>query len=63
MNFQEPDEYMRMERDEQAARLRLEQAREQNLTDEGVEEHESVIQKLEDEWKHAVERLKHARGS
>ena len=64
MGYQEPDEYIRLERDEQEARSRLEQARERNELDDGVyePEHHELIHKLEEEWKHALGRLKHARG-
>lgn len=64
MGYQEPEEFIRMQRDEQEARLRLEQARELNKTDDGVyePEHHKLIHKLEEEWKHAHDRLKRAQG-
>ena len=58
----QPNELEKIERDEQEARLRLEEARGQNETDEtGEAQHEGLISKLEEEWKHALERLEHAR--
>ncbi len=44
---------------EQTARERLEAARDRNLLDDGVAEHEhhALIHKLEAEWKEARERL------
>jgi hypothetical protein len=64
MGYQEPEEYIRLEREEQEARSRLEQARDRNELDDGVyePEHHELIHKLEAEWKHAVERLKGSRG-
>jgi regulator of RNase E activity RraB len=60
----EPDELVQMEREEQEARLRLEDAREQNKRDDGVyePEHHALIHRLEAEWKEALERLHLARG-
>lgn len=63
MGYREPDEFVRFELEEQRARARLEEAREQNQMDAGVAEHKSLIQKLEDEWKKAVEALENARKS
>jgi hypothetical protein len=50
-------------REEREARERLEAARERHMTDDGVipHEHHELIHRLEDDWKHAVERLEHAR--
>lgn len=61
MGYQEPEEYIRLVRDEQEARARLEQVRDRNDEDDGIyePEHHELIHKLEAEWKHAVERLKH----
>ena len=58
---QGPNELDLLAQDEERARLALADARERNEMDEGVAEHESVIQRLEAEWKHALERLEHAR--
>ena len=60
----DPRELYQVERDEQEARLRLAAAREQALMNEGeapTADHE-LIQRLEAEWKHALERRHHARG-
>jgi hypothetical protein len=64
MAIYEPDELIRMERDEQNARLALEAAKERNKMDDGEasHEHHELIHKLEADWKHALERLHHARG-
>ena len=64
MNYQDADEFIQLEREEQEARSRLEQARERNERDDGVyePEHHKLIHKLEEEWKHAHERLHRARG-
>ena len=52
-----------IERDEQAARLRLAEMRERVERSEGVapnEDHE-LLRQLEDEWKHLADRLHRAR--
>jgi hypothetical protein len=56
----ELEEIARQERD---ARLALAAARERNKMDDGEAPHESLISKLEAEWKEAVERLERARKS
>ncbi len=64
MTSYEPDELVRLEREENEARLRLDAARARNLMDEGeapTADH-ALIEKLEEEWKHAVERLKQGPG-
>ncbi len=63
--FYEPDELIQMEREEEELRLRLAEARESRLRDEGeapTEDHE-LVQRLEADWHHALERLNHARQS
>jgi len=52
-----------IERDERAARERLEAARERNLMVDGEipHEHHELLHRLEAEWKQARERLEHAR--
>jgi hypothetical protein len=64
MNYIEPSELIRLENDEQQARLALEAAKERNRMDEGEapHEHHELIHKLEADWKHALERLHLARG-
>jgi hypothetical protein len=60
----EPSQYYQIEREEQEARLRLDAARAQQLEDDGeapTADHE-LIQRLEADWKHALERLHRARG-
>lgn len=54
-------EFEEIARQERDAREALEAARERNLMDEGEASHESLISKLEAEWKAAVERLERAR--
>jgi hypothetical protein len=59
----EPSQYYQIEREEQEARLRLDAARAQMLEDDGespTADH-AMIQRLEAEWKHALERLHLAR--
>jgi hypothetical protein len=58
-------ELEQIEREEREARERLEAARERHMTADGEipHEHHELIHKLEAEWKHAVERLEHARHS
>jgi hypothetical protein len=61
----EPSDYLRIERDEQEARLRLDAARAQQLQDDEGESptaDHALIERLEAEWKHALERLHRARG-
>lgn len=64
MSYIDPDEFVRLERDEQNAREALAAAREQHLMDDGEvpPEHHELIHKLEQDWKHALERLHLARG-
>ena len=64
MTYQ-PDELRAIEQEEQAARLRYEAAREAPRRNEGeapTEDHE-LLERLETEWKRALERLHLARGS
>lgn len=60
----EPPQLYQIEREEQEARVRLAAAREKQLMDEGEAPtpHHELIQRLEAEWKHALERLHKARG-
>ena len=60
MSAFEPDEFVKIERDEQEARQRLAEAREQQKMDEGEAAHEGPLEKLEDESKKARERLDEA---
>jgi hypothetical protein len=60
----EPRELEEIVRDEQEARLRLDEARDKARRNEGetpTEDHE-LIQRLEADWKHALERLHRIRG-
>jgi hypothetical protein len=60
----EPDELEAIVRDEQEARLRLDAARDRAKMDDGeapTEDH-ALLQKLEADWKHALERLHRVRG-
>jgi vacuolar-type H+-ATPase subunit H len=52
-----------IEQEERDAQLRLAEAREQAKLNDGEasEEHNTLLQKLEDEWHRAVERLEQAR--
>jgi hypothetical protein len=52
-----------VERSEREARLRLDAARERTPMNEGDDagEHRKLIEKLEAEWKHALEHLHRAR--
>jgi hypothetical protein len=55
----EPRQYQAVERDELEARLRLAEARDKAEMNEGeapTADHE-LIQRLEADWKHALERL------
>jgi hypothetical protein len=61
----EPDELVAIEREEQEARLRYEEARERPLRSQGeapTEDH-ALLERLENDWKRALARLHHARGS
>ena len=61
----EPSQYYQIEREEQEARLRLDAARAQQLEDDQGESptaDHALIERLEAEWKHALERLHLARG-
>ncbi len=54
-----------MEREEEELRLRLAEARESRLRDDGeapTADHE-LVERLEADWRHALERLNHARRS
>ncbi len=53
-----------VEREEHAARLRLSEARDRTLMNEGEvpPEHHELIRTLEADWKHALERLHRLRG-
>lgn len=62
--MQDPRELQQLEREEEAARLRLAEARERSLMEEGeapTSDHE-LVRRLEAEWKHALERLHRALG-
>ena len=56
-----PFELEMLARREQEARERLHAARDRNTTDESAATHESLIHRLEEDWKKALERLEHAR--
>jgi hypothetical protein len=58
-----PRELEMLEHEEREARESLAAAREQHMLDDGVipHEHHELINKLEAEWKHAVERLERVR--
>jgi hypothetical protein len=60
---QQLEQVERIEREENEARLRLEDARKEARAGEGEvpSDHHERIHKLEAEWKHAVERLHRAR--
>lgn len=60
MSAFEPDEYAKIEREEQEARQRLAEAREQHKMDEGEADHQGPLQKLEEEWNKARQRLEEA---
>jgi hypothetical protein len=62
--MQDPGGVEQLEREEEAARQRLAAAREAQVMDEGEapSADHALIQKLEAEWKHALERLHLARG-
>ncbi|HTU85772.1 MAG TPA: hypothetical protein VMF57_09380 [Solirubrobacteraceae bacterium] len=60
----EPPELEEIEREEREARLRLAEARDREERNEGetpTADHE-LLQRLEADWKHALERLHHIRG-
>jgi vacuolar-type H+-ATPase subunit H len=61
----EPDELLAVEREEEDARLRLEEARERRRRSggEAPSEDHDLLERLEAEWKHALDRLHRARGS
>jgi len=64
MTYQ-PSELEEIEREEQDARLRYEEHRERQLRSEGeapTEDH-ALLERLEKEWRHALDRLHAARGS
>ena len=68
MSIYEPNELEQITRDEHEARLRLDEARTRADMNEGeapTADHE-LLQRLEADWKHALERLhrhhKHADG-
>jgi hypothetical protein len=64
MTYQ-PSELEEIEREEQEARLRYEEHRERQRRSEGeapTEDHE-LLQRLETEWRRALDRLHLARGS
>ena len=63
MSASEPSQLRQIEQEERDAQLRLAEAREQAKLNDGEapEEHNSLLQKLEDEWHRAVERLEQAR--
>jgi hypothetical protein len=60
----EPSEFEAIEREEREARLRLDEARERAMLNEGEAptEHHELLRALEADWKHAVERLHRIRG-
>jgi hypothetical protein len=60
----EPREFEAIEREEREARLRLDEARERAMLNEGEAptEHHELLRTLEADWKHAVERLHRIRG-
>jgi hypothetical protein len=62
MSVYEPSQFEQIERDEREARLRLAEVRERAKMNEGEApaEHHELIQKLEDEWHKARERLEQA---
>jgi len=58
-----PDELSQVEREEQAARLRVEELREQQRRSEGEAptEDQELLERLEAEWRHLRDRLHHLR--
>jgi hypothetical protein len=60
----EPFELEAIEREEREARLRLDEARERAMMNEGEAptEHHELLRALEADWKHAVEHLRRIRG-
>lgn len=64
MSVYEPRELEQIARDEQEARLRLDEARSRADMNEGeapTADHE-LLQRLEADWKHALQRLHLSRG-
>ena len=64
MSIYEPRELEQITRDEHEARLRLDEARTRADMNEGeapTADHE-LLQRLEADWKHALERLHRIRG-
>lgn len=63
MSAAEPSQLGQIEQEERDAQLRLAEAREQAKLNDGEApaEHNKLLQKLEDEWHRAVERLEQAR--
>ena len=61
--YPNPRELEMLEREEHEARTALASAREQHQLEDGTipDQHQSLIGKLEEEWKHAVSRLERAR--
>jgi vacuolar-type H+-ATPase subunit H len=62
MGTSEPSQLGQIEQEERDAQLRLAEAREQAKLDDGEApaEHNALLQKLEDEWHHARERVEQA---
>jgi hypothetical protein len=60
----EPPELEAIEREEREARLRLDEARDRAMLNEGEAptEHQELLRALEAAWKHALERLHRIRG-
>jgi hypothetical protein len=61
----DPQQLYQVEREEQEARLRLDAARARELEDDQGESptaDHALIERLEAEWKHALERLHRVRG-
>jgi hypothetical protein len=60
----EPRELEAIEREEHEARLRLAEARDRTMMNEGEAptEHQELLRTLEADWKHALERLHRIRG-
>lgn len=60
-----PEELELVEREEREARLRLGEARERQLMNEGEApaEHTELLCRLEADWQRALERLHRARGA
>ncbi len=60
----EPSEFEAIEREEQDARLRLDEARDRARMNDGeaTTEDKELLTRLEADWKHALERLHRIRG-